>query len=218
VSWNGKQTTLFAKNQAVQLKIKLTVAEPAPTSHCPGNSQNHFQGRFQSLPSVRKNIQARNVLPNNVVTLSFSQDELSHLPANRTIAVLAEMRWLSSKTGREFKALGSLEIVLGNKYFVKEQESDSSTEQELKDMKRFRPFWNKVWEAPSLEAAGSKRDGKKYLWELDVDAKYSVLLSASHDANGLMETKLLKGQTDEEGLSERTEGRMKAASNWPSQN
>ena len=47
-----------------------------------------------------------------LMALPFLPDELSHLPVNKPIAVLAEMRWLSSKTGREYRALGSSEIIL----------------------------------------------------------------------------------------------------------
>jgi hypothetical protein len=212
VPWNGMPKVLFAKGQGLQLKLRLNVAEPVPKTPLPKAILKILfkDGASQSV-WYEKTFKQKNVLPNSVMALPFLPDELSHLPVNKPIAVLAEMRWLSSKTGREYKALGSSEIVLVNKYFLKEQGKDVSTEQELTDMQRFRPFWNKVWEAPTLDAAGGKRDGeKKYLWELDVSAKYSVLLSAAHETNGLMETKILRGQADEQSLSEKTEGRMKA--------
>ena len=82
---------------------------------------------------------------------------------------------------------------------------------ELTDMKLFRPFWNKVWEAPTLDPThGNQDDKKKYLCELDLIAKYSVLLAPDHEANGLMETKVLRTKPDDESLSETTAGRMKA--------
>lgn len=212
VSWNGMQKVLFAKNQGLQLKMQLNVAEPVPKTPLP-KAIIKFLFKDGSDQSVlyEKTFKQKDILPNSVMAFPFLPDELSHLPANKPIAVLAEMRWLGSKTSREYRSLGSLEIILVKKYFLKEQEKDVSTEEELTDMKRFRPFWNKVWEAPTLDAASSKGDGtKKYLWELNVNAKYSVLLSANHEANGLMETKILRGQVDEQSLTERTDGRMKA--------
>jgi hypothetical protein len=48
------------------------------------------------------------------------------------------------------------------------------------------------------------------LWELNVTAKYTVLLSPEHEANGLMATKVLAVGKDRESVSERTGGRLKA--------
>jgi hypothetical protein len=212
VSWNGMQKVLFSRKQGLQLKIRLNVAEPAPKTPLP-KAILKFVFKDASDQSVlyEKTFKQKDVLPNNEMAFPFLPDELSHLPFDKSINVLVEMRWLSSKAAREYKALGSSEIILVNTYFLKEQGKDVSTEQELTDMKRFRPFWNKIWEAPTLDVASSKGDsGKKYLWELNVNAKYSVLLSANHEANGLMETKILRGPADEESLTEKTEGRMKA--------
>lgn len=210
--WNGLQKVLFAKNQGLQLKIQLNVAEPVPKSPLPKAILKIIfkDGSNQSVWH-EKSFKQKDVLPNRVMVFPFGADELSHLPAHKPITLLAEMRWLSAKTGKEYKALGASEIILVNKYFLKEQGQGVSTERELTDMKQFRPFWNKVWEAPSLDmASGGRHSEKKYLWELDVNAKYSVFLSPDHEANGLMETKILQQQPDEQSLSQRVEGRMKA--------
>lgn len=211
ISWNGTPKILFARNQGVQMKVELKVAEPAPKTALPKVILRIvFQDAADQSVRFEKIFKQKDVLANSAIPIAFKQDELAHLPANKVISVLGEMRWLT-KSGRQYKALGSTEIVLVNKYFLKEQGKDVSAEQELTDMKQFRPFWNKVWEAPSLDAAADRSDSeKKYLWELDVNAKYSVLLSADHEANGLMQTKLLRGKPDAESLSEKVEGRMKA--------
>ena len=61
-------------------------------------------------------------------------------------------------------------------------------------MQQFRPFWNKVWESPALDAAAAS-GAKKLLWELDVNAKYiGADRRRDQNANGLMETKLLARQ------------------------
>ena len=212
VSWNGAPKVLFAKGQPLQLNVRLTVAEPAPKTPLPKAivKISFKDGADQSI-LCEKTFKQKNLLPNSVMVCPFTQDELAHLPADQPVVVFVEMRWLSSTTAKEYKALGSQEIVVVNKYSVKEQTKNVVPEQELADMKRFRPFWNKIWEAPSLDAAGVGSDAKKkYLWELNIDAKYSVLFSADHEANGLMETKLLRGPADDESLSDTTEGKMKA--------
>jgi hypothetical protein len=211
VPWNGMQKLLMAKGQELKLNLRLNVSEPVPKTPLPKAILKIIfkDGANQSV-LYEKTFKQKDVVPNSVMTFSCSQGEVSHLPINKCIAVLAEMRWLSSKTGKEYKALGSSEIVLVNKYFMKEQGNVVSPEQELTDIKKFRPFWNKIWESPSLDTGGKGDGDKKYLWELNVGAKYSVLLSAEHEANGLMQTKTLRGEADEESLSEKTEGRMKA--------
>jgi hypothetical protein len=119
------------------------------------------------------------------------------------------MRWLSAKSGREHKATGATEIVLVDQAFVKERGPEVSPERELTDLRQFRPFWNKLWESPLLDAATNGGGGmKKSLWELDVTARYSVVLT-THASNGLMETKVLRVQADPDSLTEKTDGRLK---------
>jgi hypothetical protein len=211
IAWNGAPKILFARNQPLQIKLQLKIAEPAPKTALPkAIVKIIFQDASDKSVSFEKIFKQKDILANTVMQFAFQSDELSHIPANKVISVLAEMRW-RTKGGRQYKALGSTEIVLVNKYFLKEQGKDVSAEQELTDMKQFRPFWNNVWQAPSLDAAtGSRASEKKYLWELDVNAKYSVLLSADHEANGLMQTKILRGKPDAESMTEKIDGRMKA--------
>jgi hypothetical protein len=213
VSWHGTPKVLFAKQQGVQLKIRLNVAEPAPKTPLPkAIIKIVFKDSANQSIYYEKIFKKKDVLPNNVLICPFSIGELSHLPVNQPIALFAEFRWLTVKTNREYRAVGSGEMILVNQYFLlKEQGQEVSPEQELTDMQQFRPFWNKVWESPLLDAATTQQnDRKKYNWELNVNAKYSVLLSADQAANGLMETKILRGAVNEESLSEKVEGRMKA--------
>ncbi len=211
VAWNGSRKVLFARGQEVKLSVRLSVAEPAPKTPLP-KALLRFVFKDGANQSVlfEKSFKQKDVQANSALAFTFSREEISRLPANKNISVLAEMRWLNPKSGKEYKALGSSEIVLIDKYFLKEQGGRVSPEKELTDMKRFRPFWNKVWESPSLSKGGGDDSEKKYLWELNVGTKYSVLLSAEHETNGLMATKVLRGEVDEESLSEKTEGRMKA--------
>jgi hypothetical protein len=97
--------------------------------------------------------------------------------------------------------------VFVDRYFVKERLTPTGDERELTDMARFRPFWNKVWESPTLDAAAG--GPRKLLWELDANLKYTVLLAPDQAANGVMETKVLAAAKDAEAVADRTEGRMK---------
>jgi len=210
VSWNGAPRNLFARNQPLQLRLQLKVAEPAPKSPLPkAIVKIVVQDSANTSVRVEKTFKQKDVAGNQTLTFAFQAGELVQLPANKPLSVLAEFRWLT-KSGRQYKALGSTEIVLVNKYFLKAQGKELPEERELVDMKQFRPFWNKVWESPVLDAVTSSNGNKKYMWELNVNAKYSVLLSANQEANGLMETKVLRGKPDEESLTETVDGRMKA--------
>lgn len=209
VPWNGKPSILFVKGQPVQLKIQFTVAEPVPKAPLPkAIFKITFKDPAKQSVLFEKTFKQKDVAPNAVLKFSFTEGELSHVPVNKPVTVLAEIRWLRSKEKKEISALGSTEITLVAKYFVKEQGQTLPEEQELTDMNRFRPFWNKIWEAPSLDKA-AQNGNRKYLWELDANAKYSVFLSPDHAANGLMNTRLLKGGKNFDSVSEKTEGRMK---------
>lgn len=212
VLWNGTPRALFAQNQNVQLKIRLNVAEPVPKTPLPKAIVTLvFKKASDAAVLFEKTFKEKNILPNAEMSFRFAPEELVRLPVNTPLAVFAELRWLAAKTGKEYKAVGSTDIVLVSTSFVKSQGlAHSPMERELTDMKQFRAFWNKVWEAPTLDAASGSREDRKTRWELNANMKYSVLLSAAHKSNGLMETKILRGEVDEESTFDRTEGRMKA--------
>jgi hypothetical protein len=208
--WNGKQAVLFVRNRPVQLKLRLDVTPPAPSRPL---TKAIFKVTFKNPDDqsvyMERTLKQKDVAAGSTTTFNFSPSDLASLPVNRSIAVLSEIRWKTGGGARESKALGSLDVVFVNQYFVKEQGTEASVEKELTDMQRYRAFWNKMWESPSLDAASGSQDDKKYLWELDVNAKYSVLLSPTQSSNGLMQTKILRGPVDKESLTDTTSGRLK---------
>lgn len=206
--WNGGKYPLFAKGRNVLLKVRLTVGDPVPKTPLPkailkviwkdaADPSTHFEKTFKR----------KDVLSGALFECPFEAGELAHLPVGKLLTVGAELRWLTGKPGREIRALGSAGVVLVNRFYLKDGGKETGDEVELRDMKLYRSFWNKVWEAPVLDAA---QGPKKYNWELDANCKYSVLLSASHDSNGFMEPKLLMAKSDPESLSQKAQGRMKA--------
>jgi hypothetical protein len=210
LTWNGLQRPLFARNANLCLKVQLNVGDPVPKSPLPrAIIKVVFKDAADHSILFEKTFKQKGVAAGAPLSLDFSAADLAGLPGNKVLEVIAEMRWLTSSG--EYKALGSSEIVLVGKCILKSQGSAVANEVELTDMKRFRPFWNKLWESPVLDGAGkSSDDDVKYLWELDVNTKYSVILSTDQESNGLMDTKLLKAAADPESLSVKTTGRMKA--------
>jgi hypothetical protein len=207
--WNGTPKILFARNQTLQFKVRLDVAEPAPKTPLPKAIIRFvFKTGTDQAVAYERTFKQKEIPANSDLTFSFAANELARLPANKPINVIVEIRWRTS-SGNEHKAFGSTEIILINKYFLKEQGSALAAEQELTDMKRFRPFWNKIWESPALSTANGNNH-RKYMWELDVNAKYSMLLSPTAESNGLMQTKLQQESADPDSPTARTEGRMKA--------
>ena len=151
--WNGTPKVIFAHKQPIQLKIRLNIAEPAPKAAlAKAIIRIIFKDDTTQSILYAKTFKQKNVLPNSVIALPFSADELTTLPANKPLSIFAELRWLNAKSGREYKALGASEIVLVSKYFLKEQGESLAPEQELSDMQRFRAFWSKIWEAPQLDS------------------------------------------------------------------
>lgn len=209
--WNDTTKPLFAKGAAVRLNAQLTVGAPVPRAALPkAIVRIVFRTAATHSQITEKTFKQKGLAANMPFALDFSAADLAPLPVNEPIEVVAELRWRTSSGTSVFKAMGSTEVVFVNQYLLKSQGPAVTSEVEITDMKRFRPFWNKLWESPVLDAASGARADKKYVWELGVTVKYSVLLSAVHDANGLMETKLIKAADDPDSVVQRTEGRMKA--------
>jgi hypothetical protein len=210
VDWNGSKRLVFLRGQRLVLKVRLNVGDPVPKTALP-KALLRVAWKDSSEPAVQfeKTFKHKDVAAGAALECVFEPGELAHLPAGALLAVVAELRWLTAK-GSEVRALGSTEIVLVNRYFVKGQGTETGGDIELRDLNLHRPFWCKVWEAPVLDAASATNGRKNYMWQLDVNLRYSVLVTGSHESNGLMETKLLQGPRDPDSLTQKTDGRMKA--------
>lgn len=209
VTWNGAQKAVFSGDTGLQLKVRLKVAGTPPTALLPKALLTIV---FKEGDAVRleSTFKQKDVAADGVMSCAFSAEDVSRLPSNVNLSVVARLRWPARDGGREYSALGATDIVVVKAVFAREQGSAVSPPRELRDMKQFRPFWNKFWEAPLLDGARSgSAPEKKYRWELDANAKYSVLLAPNQEANGLMVTKLAERPPDPESLTAKTEGRMK---------
>ena len=210
VLWNGQKRILFGRGEPIQLRVRFVVAEPAPKSPlAKAILRIVFKDAAGEAVLHEKLSKLKGVAANSTLSVPFDLTDLGKLPADKPIRVFAELRWPSSDGSRVLVALGSTEITLVDQRFLKERGAAIGPERELTDMNRYRAFWNKLWESPTLDAASAPRDRKKFLWELNVSGKYSVLLAPEATANGLMETKVLQAKKDADSLAERTEGRLK---------
>ena len=209
--WNASEYVLYARDRGVQLRLRLMVAPPVPVTALPkAILKVVLKDGGNKSPLLEKTVKLKGVAANSDISITIAAEEIAKVAVNRPITAYAELRWLSGPSNRESLAVGTTEFVLVDKCFVKQQGPAVSPEREPRDMNRFRSFWNKLWESPVIDEAGSRRDRpSQVLWDLDVNAKYSVLLSADHDSNGMMETRLLKEKTDPDDISARTSGRLK---------
>jgi len=209
--YNGLNKTLFNKTNGITLRLKLALTGVTPKNPlAKAIITIYFKEKGSKKIVVEKSFKQKNIFPHTLLEFAFTANELAVLNIQTDIQILAEMRWQSS-TGRVVKALGSTEIILVDNSFLKEQANALVEEKELNDMKIYRSFWNKIWESPVLDATSSRdSDNKKYNWELDITARYSVMLTSINESNGLMETKFLLAKKDDESLTDRTEGRLKA--------
>lgn len=210
IQWNGAKKAVYNRTSPAIFKVRLAVPDPAPKNPL---DKAIFTFTFREIDSqktaLQKTFKQKNVAANAFIDFLFTKEEMASLPTNKSLMLFAEIRWLTSAK-KEIKALGSTEVIVVSGYFVKDQGKTVSEERELNDMKVYRAFWNKVWEAPVLDATSTPKNGyKKYSWELNANMKYMFNLTAKHDSNGLLQTKILQASKDPDSLTDKTEGRMK---------
>lgn len=210
-TWNASQRVLYARSHGMQLKLSLMVAPPVPSAPLrKAILKIVVKDCADKSVLLEKTLKLKDLAANSEIAVPLAADELSRLAANRPLCAYAELRWLSGTPASPSAAVGSTEFILVDPCFVKQQGAAASPEGEPRDMNLYRGFWNKLWESPVIDEAGSRRERPaQVLWDLDVNAKYAVLLSAEHATNGVMETRLLQEKADPEDISARTRGRLK---------
>ncbi|UPK68712.1 hypothetical protein [Chitinophaga filiformis] len=201
-AYNGKQLPLLQQADKLLFKLKLNVGQ-APKNPLPKAIYTfYFKDPVSRQLLLEKTFKKKDIQANTNVDFEFMKSELLSLPLYKDLEIFAEVRWRTS-SGKEYKAIGNTPAVFVQNYFVQQQGNAVSSEKELTDMKVYRSFWNKIWQSPSLGKS-------KSLWELNVDTRYTVSLSAEHTANGITGTKLAVDAKDKESLTDTTSGKMKA--------
>lgn len=205
LAWFGGRDPLYARTGRIALRYRFVVSTPVPVSPL-ARAILKVTLADAANPALRqeKSVKLTGVLPGNEIECPFEPGELAHLPSGTRLIATAALRWPGRSGAVE--ALGSMPLVLVGPLFVKARGNEVGTERELTDMQRWRQFWNKVWEAPSLDREG---DGGKRRWKLDADIRYAVVLG-NDPRNGLMETRFKAAKADPDSDHVMTQGRLKA--------
>lgn len=211
-TWNGDPQSVYNRQAPMTIQLRIAIAGDMPAQPLPKAIFTFTvkDAKQQDL-HFEKIERRKDIAPGSVQSFTFTSEETGRLPVHRRLSLFAEIRWLASDGQHELNAVGSTEFLLTGAWMLKQQGQAVSDEFELTDMTQYRAFWNKIWESPVLDTAGMQdNSSKKYGWEISVNGKYFMMLTAAHDANGLMATKLLTGPKDEDAVKDSTEGRMKA--------
>jgi hypothetical protein len=197
----GKDTLILQKADKVIFRIKLNVASN-PKKPLPKAIYNfYFKDPLTKQVYGTKTFRKKDVEANSVIDFEFAKTELGNIPLQKAVEIFVEMRWLAAD--HEYKAVSTCPAVFVEKFFYQSQGGAVSQEKELNDMKIYRSFWNKIWQSRAIGKS-------KSVWELCIDAKYTVTLSPDHLSNGTTETKFAVDPKDKESLSDVTTGKMKA--------
>ncbi len=206
----GKEKNLFQFGSDIVLKLKFNVIEPAPKAALQKAIITITFKDNQKTNLLEKTFKQKDILPNTTLVVHFTKDELQKIPINECIIIVAEMRWITNSK-RVFKILGATEIVFVKQYYIKEKGKQLNEPKELTEMNIYRSFWNKIWESPVMDKVKQKdEDNRKIGWELNGNLKYTITVTTSKETNGLMETKQLVAQKDEERIRDIIDTRMKS--------
>ena len=161
--FNGKPRLVFARGRDAVFKLRFTVGDPVPANPLPrAILAVTLKGAHDPAKWVKVEQRLTNIAANTEQSITITQADLARLPANRPVAVIAELRWPARGATR--CATGATDIVLTDKFFLRERGGPAGDERELTDMSRYRPFWNKIWEAPALDAVNRAGGRPKSLW------------------------------------------------------
>ncbi len=203
--WNGTEKIIYQKGKPLRFDIKINVS-PAPRSPLPKAIVRIVLKDSATQQVVfEKTFRQKNVVANTALSFTANAEELFSVPVQTPLTLFAEMRWLSGNSRKEYKAIGSEEVVFAEDYFVKGWGALNEEEKELTDLSMYRSFWNKIWESPVLD-----KGSRKKLWEIDAAIRYSIFLSPGQTANGLIETKMLQREDDPDSISQKMVGKMKS--------
>src|SRR6185503_9620513 len=105
--FNGTPRLVFSRDHDAEFKVKFTVGDPVPKNALPRAILTlTFKGSHRPTEWVKSIAKLKDVTPNGVLTITLPQADLAKLPANRKIAVVADLRWPSSHGGTPYCATG----------------------------------------------------------------------------------------------------------------
>lgn len=205
--WYGDPANLFVKAVGLTFRLQLEVGANGPKQPLPKAIAHLCIKDATERVVHQQDFRLLDLAPGQPITLALEPGDVSHLPTNAKLTVGVQLRWPGSRPGAAYQASAVADVVVVDKYFVRSSAGPVAGDKELVDMKSYRPFWNKVWESPTLQATAD--GGGQGHWNLEATLKYAVIFAPDQVANGLMETKRLTVAGDPESAVARTEGRFK---------
>ena len=158
IEWIGGRDPVFARAGRIVLRFRFVVAAPAPAAPLPrALLQITLVDDSNKALRHQKILRLTSLRANSEIECVFEAGELAHLPPGSRLTATAALRW-PGKAGVAWEALGSTGLVLAGPLFVKAVGAEVGPERELTDMRRWRAYWNKLWEAPTLDRSD---DGKR---------------------------------------------------------
>ncbi|MEG3165131.1 hypothetical protein U1701_11050 [Sphingomonas sp. PB2P19] len=202
LGWAGGTDLLFARKGRIALRYRLTVGAPAPTRPL-ARAILKIVLADERNPAVRveKEVRLKDLHPGAEIEGVFEPGELAPLPSGARLTATGALRWPGAR-GTPVEALGSSKIVLVGPAFVAGAPDETGPEREPVDLRRWRPFWNKLWEARAAGARGAR-------WKLDVALRYTVAIDADQ-RNAVIEPRVKPPAEKPESAYDLTTGRMKA--------
>ena len=202
IAWAGGNDLLFVRKGRIALRYRLTVGAPAPAQPL-ARAILKVVLADERNPAVRiqKEVRLKDLRPGAEIECVFEPGDLAPLPSGARLTATGALRW-PGRNGRPVEALGSTKIVLVGPAFVAGAPDETGPEHEPVDMRRWRPFWNKIWEARANGAPGAR-------WKLDVALRYTVVVDGDQ-RNAVIEPRVKPPAEKPESAYDLTTGRMKA--------
>ncbi len=201
----GKAKSVFTPAQGIVLTARLSVVGTAPAQPLPrAILEVKFVELDNQTPVLSKEWRLENVAADAALRLSFTPDELRTVPRHRDLQVSATLRWPAPHGHGLLGARGDHAIYLTDGFLVLAVGSTVGKEIPLRDIGRYRAFWNKIWETAGTQSSRASR------WELDALCRYYIRANFDQDTNARIETRMFMEPPDPAAITEQTKGRMKS--------
>ncbi len=200
--WAGGTDLLFMRKERIALRYRMTVGVPAPTRPLArAILKVVLADERNAAVRVEKEVRLKDLRPGAEIECVFEPGDLAPLPSGARLTATGALRWPGTR-GIPVEALGSAKVVLVGPAFVAGTAVETGPEHEPVDLRRWRPFWNKLWEARATGTRGAR-------WKLDVALRYTVSVDGD-ERNAVVEPRVKPPSEQPESAYELTTGRMKA--------
>jgi hypothetical protein len=190
---NGKPKFVYNTSSKIKLLLNIRTDLTPPQKPIPKSIvQLVFKDPLTLKNLGTKNYKLKEVFVNSILELELLPEDLKSLPIHQDILINASFKWQSNDGTTNATNEENYLIWLTSDYFFISLGDKVQEDIELSDMKKYREFWNKIWEG------GTKTKSR---WKIAFDTKYYVCYKMDASSNGRVETKI-KMNNDENQDSE----------------